>query len=139
MSTVVTWVQKSCGSTQFIYLLVRSLNALSLPQGNWNKESMIRKLLNETSQDAAEWVWWMDADTLVTDMAIVPRFAEYEGHDLVVWGDRAKLMEGDMNAGACAVTTWQPARFHLHDVDISKIGCAKGLQLYSSEARLPSY
>ena len=61
---------------------------------------MIRKLLNETSQDAAEWIWWMDADTLVTDMTAVPRFAEYGGYDLVVWGDRAKLMEGDMNGGA---------------------------------------
>ncbi len=66
---------------------------------------MIRKLLNETSPEAAEWVWWMDADTLVADMALVPRFAEYEGYDLVVWGNRDKLMEGDMNAGASAWPT----------------------------------
>ena len=61
---------------------------------------MIRKLLNETSRDSVEWIWWMDADTLVADMAVLPRFTEYEGYDLVVWGNRAKLLEGDMNAGA---------------------------------------
>ena len=72
-------------------------------QGNWNKESVIRKLLSETSRDAAEWVWWMDADTLVANLAAVPRFAEYEGYDLVVWGNREKLMEGDMNAGASSL------------------------------------
>ena len=61
---------------------------------------MIRKLLNETSEAAAQWVWWMDADTLVADVGVVPRFDKYEGYDLVVWGDRAKLMQGDMNGGA---------------------------------------
>ena len=71
-------------------------------QGNWNKESMIRKTLEETPAAAAEWILWVDIDTVMPDMAVLPRFDAYEGADLVVWGSRAKIMEGDLNAGAPA-------------------------------------
>ena len=40
------------------------------PQGNWNKEAMIRKTLLETSRDDAEWVMWVDIDTLFFDTAV---------------------------------------------------------------------
>ncbi len=43
---------------------------------------------------------WVDIDTIIPDMQVLPRFDEYEGADLVVWGDRAKLMEGNLNEGA---------------------------------------
>jgi len=69
-------------------------------QGNWNKEIIILKTLRETAPSEAEWIMWVDIDTLFADMTVVPRFDEYDGYDLVVWGDRAKLMEGDLNAGA---------------------------------------
>jgi hypothetical protein len=49
---------------------------------------------------AAEWIMWVDIDTIIPDMQVLPRFDEYEGADLVVWGDRAKLMEGNLNEGA---------------------------------------
>ena len=78
-------------------------------QGNWNKETMILKTLHETDPAEAEWVMWLDIDTIIPDMAVVPRFDEYDGADLVVWGDREKLMEGNLNAGAfqllCAFNT----------------------------------
>ena len=77
----------------------RTLEPAAL-QGNWNKESMIRKMLRETPRAAAEWIWWVDIDTLMPDMAVLPRFEAYEGADLVVWGNEAKILEGDMNGGA---------------------------------------
>ena len=69
-------------------------------QGNWNKETMIRKTLEETPATDAEWIMWVDIDTVMPDMAVLPRFEDYEGYNLVVWGNRDKIMEGDMNAGA---------------------------------------
>ena len=71
-----------------------------LLQGNWNKETMILKTLDETAPSDAEWIMWVDIDTIIPDMQVVPRFDEYDGADLVVWGDRAKLMEGNLNEGA---------------------------------------
>ena len=72
------------------------------PQGNWNKETMIRKTLEETPASDAEWIMWVDIDTVMPDMAVLPRFEAYEGYNLVVWGNRDKIMEGDMNGGALA-------------------------------------
>ena len=65
---------------------------------------VILKALEETSAADAEWIMWVDIDTVMPDMAVLPRFEAYEGADLVVWGDRAKIMEGDMNGGAI----WRP-------------------------------
>ena len=68
----------------------------SYVQGNWNKETMIRKTLEETPASEAEWIMWVDIDTIVPDMTVTPRFEEYEGKDLVVWGDRDTLMKGNL-------------------------------------------
>ncbi len=70
------------------------------PQGNWNKESMIRKVLADTPRSAAEWVLWLDVDTVLPHAGALPRWGEYEGRDLVVWGDAAQLDAGNMNRGA---------------------------------------
>lgn len=36
-------------------------------QGNFNKMAFIKKLLAITPRADAEWIWWTDADTLITD------------------------------------------------------------------------
>jgi hypothetical protein len=90
-------------------------------QGNWNKETMIAKTLAETTPEEAEWIMWVDIDTIIADMTIVPRFDEYEGADLIVWGQRDKLMQGNLNEGdkpwnpgcarhanACRRCSWHP-------------------------------
>ena len=61
---------------------------------------MIRKMLEDTTRADAEWIWWTDIDTLMPNMTVLPRFEAYKGFDLVVWGVREKIMEGDMNGGA---------------------------------------
>lgn len=68
-------------------------------QGNWNKESMIRKVLQDTPPSAADWVLWLDVDTVLPQAGMLPRFDQYGGRDLVVWGDAAKLDAGNMNGG----------------------------------------
>ena len=53
---------------------------------------MIRKMLRETPRAAAEWIWWVDIDTLMPDMAVLPRFEAYEGADLVVLGHQKRSL-----------------------------------------------
>jgi len=67
--------------------------------GNWNKLTMIRKLLDETPRSAAEWIMWMDSDTLLFNSSVLPRFKKYKGKDLVVWGQEELLKKGDLNQG----------------------------------------
>ena len=31
--------------------------------------AFIKKMLEETPREDAEWIWWTDADTLITDVA----------------------------------------------------------------------
>ena len=61
---------------------------------------MILKTLHETTPAEAEWIMWVDSDTIFADMVVLPRFDAYDGADLVVWGNRPKLMEGNLNEGA---------------------------------------
>jgi len=67
--------------------------------GNWNKETMIRKTLMETPRADAEWIMWVDIDTLFFDTAVLPGFGYYKGKDLVVWGQEKQLLEGNLNEG----------------------------------------
>lgn len=62
---------------------------------------MIRKTLDETPASEAEWIMWVDIDTIMPDMAVLPRFDAYAGADLVVWGNQAKIDEGNLNEGRC--------------------------------------
>lgn len=62
---------------------------------------MIRKTLDETPASEAEWIMWVDIDTIMPDMAVLPRFDAYTGADLVVWGNRDKINEGNLNEGGC--------------------------------------
>ena len=37
---------------------------------------MIRKVLAQTPREAAEWVLWIDVDTIIPTMDLLPRFDE---------------------------------------------------------------
>ena len=69
---------------------------------------MIAKTLAETTSEEAEWIMWVDIDTIIADMTIVPRFDEYEGADLIVWGQRDKLMQGNLNEGDSTLDQAEP-------------------------------
>lgn len=74
-----------------------------LPQGVFNKEAMIRKILEEYSPEEAAWIWWVDSDTVIANVALPLPLAHYEGYELVAWGRREHLLEGRMNDGAPAL------------------------------------
>ena len=85
---------------------------------------MIRKTLDETPASEAEWILWVDIDTVMPDMAVLPRFDAYEGADLVVWGNRTKIMEGNMNEGA----HWWRRRGHVVAADCGIIAFSFSFQ-----------
>jgi hypothetical protein len=60
---------------------------------------MIQKLLAEYSAEEAAWIWWIDIDTVVANIALPLPLAKYDGYDLVAWGRREHVLEGRMNDG----------------------------------------
>ncbi|KAL9228180.1 hypothetical protein vseg_003788 [Gypsophila vaccaria] len=42
-----------------------------------------------------EFVWWMDSDVLLTDMAVEVPWERYEGYNLVVHGSKETVVEGE--------------------------------------------
>eukprot|EP00208_Stichococcus_sp_RCC1054_P005833 CAMPEP_0206142774 /NCGR_PEP_ID=MMETSP1473-20131121/18136_1 /ASSEMBLY_ACC=CAM_ASM_001109 /TAXON_ID=1461547 /ORGANISM="Stichococcus sp, Strain RCC1054" /LENGTH=1052 /DNA_ID=CAMNT_0053537897 /DNA_START=385 /DNA_END=3544 /DNA_ORIENTATION=+ len=71
--------------------------------GNFNKMAFIKKMLNDTPRADAEWIWWTDADTLITDMAFEFPFHRYAEYDLVVWGQKERIQDGDLEGINCGV------------------------------------
>jgi galactosyl transferase GMA12/MNN10 family len=72
------------------------VSAVPQTQGNFNKVSMIYKILEETPRTEAEWIWWLDIDALIVDVATALPLERYASADLVVWGDRQRIALGDM-------------------------------------------
>ena len=51
--------------------------------------------LNETAREDAEWILWMDLDTVAVESNIAFPLADYEGKDLVLWIQPDLVLEGD--------------------------------------------
>lgn len=70
--------------------------------GAWQKLALLRGALKEIPPSRAEWLLWMDMDVIINDPATTFPLGWYEKHDLVMWGDAAKVRLGDvsgMNSG----------------------------------------
>ncbi len=70
------------------------------PQGVFNKEAMITKMLAESSAAEVAWLWWVDIDTLIVNATAAPPLETYDGRDFVAWGHAETLLQGDMQNGA---------------------------------------
>ena len=68
-------------------------------QGVFNKEAMIRKILVEYSPEEATWIWWVDIDTVVANIALPLPLEHYDGYQMVAWGRKEHILEGHMNDG----------------------------------------
>ena len=51
--------------------------------------------LNETAREDAEWILWMDLDTVAVESDIAFPLADYEGKDLVLWIQPDLVLQGD--------------------------------------------
>ncbi|AQK39268.1 probable glycosyltransferase 3 [Zea mays] len=64
----------------------------SAGDGNgWAKLALLRRLM--LAHPEVEWLWWLDAGALVTDMGFELPLARYEGAHLVVRGDSYQLFQ----------------------------------------------
>jgi xyloglucan 6-xylosyltransferase len=59
--------------------------------GFWAKLPLLRKLM--LAHPEAEWIWWMDADALFTDMTFEIPVAKYDGFNMVLHGDENQVFE----------------------------------------------
>jgi hypothetical protein len=41
-------------------------------QGNWNKLTMLRRVMNSTPREVADWIMWMDSDTVLFNTSVSP-------------------------------------------------------------------
>jgi xyloglucan 6-xylosyltransferase len=57
----------------------------------WAKLALLRRLM--LAHPEVEWLWWLDAGALVTDMGFELPLARYEGAHLVVRGDSYQLFQ----------------------------------------------
>ena len=57
-------------------------------------------MLAESPREDVEWIMWMDMDTLITDQAFSLPWARYDGYDMVVWGVRERVEEGEVEGEA---------------------------------------
>ena len=77
-------------------------------QGHFNKIAWIRRMLAESPREDVEWIMWMDMDTLITDQAFSLPWARYDGYDMVVWGVRERVDEGEVEGEHSKVYTQIP-------------------------------
>ncbi|CAM6111218.1 unnamed protein product [Calypogeia fissa] len=62
-----------------------SLNSL------WAKLPLIRKLM--LTHPEAEWIFWVDADAVITDMVFEMPLEKYDQYDLIMWGFDKMIFE----------------------------------------------
>ena len=65
----------------------------------YTKIGLLRKLLRETSRERAEWILWLDADTLLEELAFQLPFSAYDGKNFIAWGNADYLWAGDQFHG----------------------------------------
>jgi xyloglucan 6-xylosyltransferase len=57
----------------------------------WVKLPLVRKMM--LAHPEAEWIWWMDSDTIITDMAFEMPMEKYVNHNMVVHGFPWKVFD----------------------------------------------
>lgn len=77
-----------------------------MQHGAWNKVAFIKKLLDTTAVADAEWILYMEADTLFDAPGFTLPFEFYAGRDIILLGNPATLRAGDPKGGllACALS-----------------------------------
>ncbi len=72
-------------------------------QGNMNKIVALQQALRDTPPDAAGWLWWLDVDTLIVDVAAPLPLQRWAGKDVVLWGQRELVEAGNIQGGLASL------------------------------------
>lgn len=71
-----------------------------LQNGQWNKVSFIKKILDTTDPSDAEWILYMEADTIIDAPGFTLPFEFYAGRDIVLLGSPTSIRAGDLKGEA---------------------------------------
>ena len=74
-------------------------------EGTWNKVGMLRKIMEDTPPERAEWIVYMQPETFFDDTTFAIPFDSYRDKDLVLIGNQTALRDGKMRgaqASRCA-------------------------------------
>ena len=83
------------------------------PGGPMNKLGALARLLSEVPPDEAGWLLYLGFDLMIDDISFTFPFESYAGKDLVLVGDKAKVLAGDgsaLDVGAVLVRNSLEAR-----------------------------
>lgn len=70
--------------------------ACHIQEGTWNKVGMLRKILEDTPRERAEWIVYMQPETFFDDTTFSIPFDSYRDKDLVLIGNETALRSGQM-------------------------------------------
>lgn len=70
--------------------------ACYIQEGTWNKVGMVRKILEDTPRERAEWIVYMQPETFFDDTTFSIPFDSYRDKDLVLIGNETALRNGQM-------------------------------------------
>ena len=79
--------------------LIARVSAHCCHASRYTKIGLLRKLLRETSRERAEWILWLDADTLLEELAFQLPMSAYDGKNFIAWGNADYLWAGDQFHG----------------------------------------
>ena len=88
MYAVYHWADHLCG--------LQCELRLHSQEGTWNKVGMIRKILEDTPPERAEWIVYMQPETFFDDTTFAIPFDSYRDKDLILIGNQTALRNGQM-------------------------------------------
>ena len=69
---------------------------------------VVLQALNETAREDAEWILWMDLDTVAVESDIAFPLEDYEGKDVVLWIQPELVLQGDaFRTSFSSLSTWR--------------------------------
>ena len=84
--------------------------ACHIQEGTWNKVGMLRKILEDTPRERAEWIVYMQPETFFDDTTFSIPFDSYRDKDLVLIGNETALRNGQMRGESthffCSCKSW---------------------------------
>lgn len=74
----------------------------AVQEGTWNKVGMLRKIMEDTPPERAEWIVYMQPETFFDDTTFAIPFDSYRDKDLVLIGNQTALRDGKMRGAQAA-------------------------------------
>lgn len=95
LRSVFSHAYKTCENACLMMKRLAAIGKCSPSCSSKQTCSLHLQAVNETAREDAEWILWMDLDTVAVESDIAFPLADYEGKDLVLWIQPDLVMQGD--------------------------------------------